>query len=45
MTRPWARKNQDGHSGFSIVDPGGNWIRFVACTATLRHAASPTVAH
>ncbi|WP_262287185.1 VOC family protein [Micromonospora sp. MA102] len=33
MTRPRARKNQDGLSGFSIVDPGGNWIRFVARTA------------
>ncbi|MFC0029066.1 VOC family protein [Micromonospora chaiyaphumensis] len=33
MTRPRVRKNQDGHSGFSIVDPGGNWIRFVARTA------------
>ncbi|MFE9959433.1 VOC family protein [Micromonospora sp. NPDC005299] len=32
MTRPRVRKNQDGHSGFSIVDPGGNWIRFVART-------------
>ncbi|WP_433284976.1 VOC family protein [Micromonospora sp. CA-244673] len=30
MTRPRVRKNQDGHTGFSIVDPGGNWIRFVA---------------
>jgi hypothetical protein len=30
MTRPRVRKNYDGHSGFSIVDPGGNWIRFGA---------------
>ena len=29
MTRPRPRRNQEGHSGFSIVDPGGNWIRFV----------------
>ncbi|MFJ1538051.1 VOC family protein [Micromonospora chalcea] len=29
MTRPRPRRNQDGHFGFSIVDPGGNWIRFV----------------
>ncbi len=28
MTRPRARKNADGLSGFSVVDPGGNWIRF-----------------
>ncbi|MFI7211078.1 VOC family protein [Micromonospora maritima] len=34
MTRPRARHDQDGHSGFSIVDPGGNWIRFVARAAT-----------
>lgn len=27
MTRPRARKNQDGMTGFSVVDPGGNWIR------------------
>ncbi|MCZ7439903.1 VOC family protein [Micromonospora sp. WMMC241] len=30
MSRPRVRRNQDGHTGFSIVDPGGNWIRFVA---------------
>jgi hypothetical protein len=29
MTRPRARKNYDGVGGFSIVDPGGNWIRVV----------------
>lgn len=29
MTRPRKRKNYDGVSGFSVVDPGGNWIRFV----------------
>ncbi|QLQ39165.1 VOC family protein [Micromonospora robiginosa] len=34
MTRPRTRSNQDGHTGFSIVDPGGNWIRFVARTPT-----------
>jgi hypothetical protein len=27
MTRPRARKNADGMGGFSIIDPGGNWIR------------------
>jgi hypothetical protein len=27
MTRPRPRKNADGVSGFSVVDPGGNWIR------------------
>jgi len=27
MTRPRRRKNADGVTGFSIIDPGGNWIR------------------
>ncbi|GAB2960741.1 hypothetical protein GCM10027280_56940 [Micromonospora polyrhachis] len=27
MTRPRARKNTGSLSGFSVVDPGGNWIR------------------
>ncbi|GGM07812.1 MULTISPECIES: hypothetical protein [Micromonospora] len=27
MTRPRARRNADGLSGFSVIDPGGNWIR------------------
>jgi hypothetical protein len=27
MTRPRARKNADGVGGFSVIDPGGNWIR------------------
>jgi hypothetical protein len=27
MTRPRARKNADGIGGFSVIDPGGNWIR------------------
>lgn len=29
MTRPRARKNNEGVGGFSLVDPGGNWIRVV----------------
>lgn len=28
MTRPRKRKNAGNLSGFTIVDPGGNWIRF-----------------
>jgi hypothetical protein len=35
MTRPRARKNADGVGGFSVVDPGGNWIR------VFRNAAAP----
>ncbi|SDY42939.1 hypothetical protein SAMN05444365_102237 [Micromonospora pattaloongensis] len=34
MTRPRARKNADGLGGFSIIDPGGNWIRVVQDAAT-----------
>jgi hypothetical protein len=34
MTRPRARKNADGVGGFSVIDPGGNWIR------VFRHAAT-----
>jgi hypothetical protein len=37
MTRPRARRNMDGVTGFSVVDPGGNWIRIVA----LGQASSP----
>lgn len=28
ITRPRPRKNADGLSGFSLIDPAGNWIRF-----------------
>ncbi len=28
ITRPRARANNDGLSGFSLIDPGGNWVRF-----------------
>jgi hypothetical protein len=33
MTRPRKRKNADGLAGFTVVDPGGNWIRIFAATA------------
>lgn len=29
ITRPRKRKNADNRSGFSLVDPAGNWIRVV----------------
>jgi catechol 2,3-dioxygenase-like lactoylglutathione lyase family enzyme len=32
MTRPRPRKNYDGTTGFSVIDPGGNWIRIVQHT-------------
>lgn len=33
MTRPRKRMNAENHSGFSIIDPGGNWIRIMAATS------------
>jgi len=33
MTRPRKRKNADNHSGFTVIDPGGNWIRIMAAKA------------
>lgn len=30
MTRPRKRKNAEGRSGFTVIDPGGNWIRIMA---------------
>jgi hypothetical protein len=30
ITRPRRRKNADGFTGFSLIDPGGNWIRVTA---------------
>ncbi|WFE98786.1 VOC family protein [Micromonospora sp. WMMD964] len=43
MTRPRARKNYDGLGGFSVIDPGGNWIRVVQDpAATESPEPSPT---
>ncbi len=36
MTRPRPRRNGGGLTGFSLVDPGGNWIRVVQA-----HPADP----
>lgn len=41
MTRPRARKNADGLGGFSIIDPGGNWIRVFRDAAAPMPAATP----
>jgi hypothetical protein len=41
MTRPRPRKNNDGVTGFSVIDPGGNWIRISATSANAA-AAQPT---
>lgn len=40
MTRPRRRKNTGNLTGFLVVDPGGNWIRFFPMRAT--DAAGPT---
>ncbi|MBG0563597.1 bleomycin resistance protein [Actinoplanes aureus] len=40
MTRPRARKNNEGVTGFSVIDPGGNWIRISALPSA---EASPPV--
>ncbi|MFC7546975.1 VOC family protein [Plantactinospora sp. GCM10030261] len=43
MTRPRPRKNYDGLTGFSVIDPGGNWIRIVQSSATAPASpAAPT---
>jgi hypothetical protein len=41
VTRPRARKNAEGHSGFSVIDPGGNWIRFMAKQRPAEREATP----
>jgi hypothetical protein len=33
ITRPRRRKNADGFTGFSLIDPGGNWIRVTGAQA------------
>jgi hypothetical protein len=33
MTRPRKRKNVDNLAGFSVIDPGGNWIRIFPAKA------------
>ncbi|MFG2050023.1 VOC family protein [Micromonospora sp. NPDC048935] len=40
MTRPRARRNYDGVGGFSVIDPGGNWIRVVQNVAETPAAAT-----
>ena len=41
MTRPRHRKNADGLTGFAIIDPGGNWIRFTAITSDTPPSTTP----
>lgn len=33
ITRPRRRKNAENRSGFSLIDPAGNWIRVMAAKA------------
>lgn len=40
MTRPRPRKNAEGLSGFTVIDPGGNWIRIFPAKATASPAPS-----
>ncbi|GAB10978.1 hypothetical protein GOARA_063_01770 [Gordonia araii NBRC 100433] len=42
MTRPRKRKNADNHSGFTVIDPGGNWIRIFSSPG-MGGAGAPTV--
>ncbi len=42
MTRPRKRKNVDNLSGFSVVDPGGNWVRFFAAKRLAEEADDAT---
>ena len=41
MTRPRKRKNADNHSGFAVIDPGGNWIRIMAAKPESDATAAP----
>lgn len=41
ITRPRPRKNAGGLTGFSLVDPAGNWIRFMRAAAEQDVPAEP----
>ena len=42
MTRPRKRKNADNYSGFTVIDPGGNWIRIMAAKAEPDEKEAPS---
>lgn len=42
MTRPRKRKNAGGLAGFTVVDPGGNWIRIFPSDASGSDPATVT---
>lgn len=41
MTRPRKRKNVSNTSGFTVIDPGGNWIRIFHNTAAVDERTEP----
>ena len=41
ITRPRRRKNAENRSGFSLVDPAGNWIRVMAAKAPSSEESLP----
>ena len=36
MTRPRPRRNAEGVAGFTVVDPGGNWVRIFPAPGTAK---------
>jgi hypothetical protein len=40
MTRPRPKKNNNGVTGFSVIDPGGNWIR-ISAKSTIASTPAP----
>jgi hypothetical protein len=45
MTRPRKRKNAANVAGFTLVDPGGNWIRFFRNTAAADDSTDEPASH
>lgn len=43
MTRPRKRKNVGNAAGFSVVDPGGNWIRIFHNTTAADDSAAESI--
>lgn len=45
MTRPRKRKNAGNAAGFTVVDPGGNWIRIFRNTAAADDSTDEPASH
>ena len=43
ITRPRRRKNNDNRTGFSLVDPSGNWIRVTAERSPVESSSDASV--